>query len=1052
MSESTRETAKQLLDRIHELSGERDVVDELVDLLKQLAAASPAERSKPATSEIAPNQPVGDCKYWAFISYSHQDVGWGNWLHKSLEKYRVPSRLVGRETSSGTVPRKIYPVFRDREELAAASELTSELQGALDSSRFLIVICSVASAQSHWVNEEIKYFKKQAGSRRVLSVIVDGEPNSLESSDECFPEAIRFEVSTSGEVTSQRGEPIAADARSQGDGKFNAKLKILSGLLGVKYDELRQREKSRRRQRITTWTTAIVTLTLIASLYLWSAQQENLKQQELTRIEGLVGRLVSAEPNQLPDIVKALDANPEVAAPFLSPLLSANATTPDEKRAQLHARLAIVSRDPSLVDPLVEELLLGKVTYVIPIRRQLRPAAIELTERFHDILGNETAEPQRRFRAALALADYIPESEAASWSEQDLKFVAEQLVSSNAEFQPLLREALQPIRGKLLGDLERVFADPQATDGQRLSAANAFADYAADDIAKLSDLLTVATAPQYAVLYPLVAASPTPGTIEDLGKIAAALPPEDLGSVERIAYGQRRANAAVTLLRLGEREDVLPVFDMTDDPEALTQFIFRCRPRSVGPEPLLDCLQMVSSAPRDRYPQNTRYALLLALGEFTLEEIPVPRREPLLAQLADWYRNDPRSGVHGAAGWLLRQWGQADIAREVDQTPVPYSPDREWFTLAITVTPTAAPKPQEEPAEKAPGSEPPPSAEKRKPEEGETAKTDDTGKPEPLAEQNQPEPPVEPPSKTFYYTFIVFPAGDYTIGSIDDEPDRGKDETRHPVTLTRPFALLDREVAFEELIAFSPQYGGFMQRMDAKPADAGFGPDWYDSVGYCRWLGEQLGLSEADQAYADPAQLDKEKYPREPNPSANWAPRNWPLDLGRRGFRLPTESEWEVASRSGARTSYGYGSDVSLLERFGWFQENSGKQVHPPRKRRPSVRGLYDLHGNLFEWTHDWYGDYNAETLTETLTDPLGRKGGSDRVYRGGSWFIGAAICRMAFRSTVDPTRRSYISGFRLALSPSGVSSPAEQVQEGVAEPSDGGTEGAKAEPRPEMP
>jgi formylglycine-generating enzyme required for sulfatase activity/energy-coupling factor transporter ATP-binding protein EcfA2 len=775
------------------------------------------------------------------------------------------------------------------------------------------------------------------------------------------------------------------------------------------------------------------------------------KQQEVTRIEGLVGRLVSAEPSQVPDIVKELDANPEVAATFLSPLVSQDAKTVDEKRAQLHARLALVSRDPSLVDLLAEELLAGKVTYVAPIREQLRPAATKLTEKFGAILRDEKADVRRRFRAALAFADYVPESETASWTEQDLQLVAEQLVASNAEFQPLLRDALRPIRAQLLGDLERIFADPQATDSQRLSAANAFADYAASDIAKLSELLTVATPEQYAVLYPIVAASPAPAALEELAKFAATVPPTELGSVARVPFGQRRANAAVTLLRLGEREKVLPVFEMTDDPEALTQFIFRCRPREVGVEALLDCLRIVTDGPIDRHPRNARYALLLALGEFTLEEIPESRRERLLAQLADWHRNDPSSGVHGAAGWLLRQWGQADIARQVDQTPVPYSPDREWFTLAITVTPTAPPKPQEKPTEEKsaqenPGSAPPPSAETPKPEEGETAKTDETGKPEPPTEQNQPEPPVELPSKTFYYTFIVFPAGDYTIGSVEDEPDRAKGETRHPVKLSRPFALSDRGVTFEELLAFSPKYADYVQQFDAKPADAAFGSDWYDSVGYCRWLGQQLGLSEADQAYAAPATLDKERYPREPNPLANWAPRNWPLELERRGFRLPTETEWEVASRAGARTTYGYGSEVSLLGRFGWFAENSGKHVHPPRELRPSVRGLFDLHGNLFELTHDWKGDYGAEALT----DPVGAKDGDYRVGRGGGWDSAAAHCRAARRFTISPSARSGYRGFRLALSLSGVSPEAETGQ--GAEPSGGGTEGASAEQRPEMP
>ena len=272
------------------------------------------------------------------------------------------------------------------------------------------------------------------------------------------------------------------------------------------------------------------------------------REREATRIEGLVGRLVSAEPNQLPDIVKELDANPEVAATYLSPLLAANAATVDEKRAQLHARLALVSRDRALVEPLLEELLTNKVVYVGPIRQQLRPYAGELTEKLRAILRDGKAEANRRFRAAVALVDYVPESEAASWTEQDLKFVAEQLVSSNAEFQPLLRDALRPIRARLLGDLERIFADAKATDAQQFSAANAFADYAAGDIPKLSQLLAVATPEQFAVLYPIVAASPAPATIEDLARIAATPPSVELGSVRahtlRAAPCERRSHLA----------------------------------------------------------------------------------------------------------------------------------------------------------------------------------------------------------------------------------------------------------------------------------------------------------------------------------------------------------------------------------------------------------------------------------------------------------------------------------------------------------------------------
>jgi formylglycine-generating enzyme required for sulfatase activity len=399
----------------------------------------------------------------------------------------------------------------------------------------------------------------------------------------------------------------------------------------------------------------------------------------------------------------------------------------------------------------------------------------------------------------------------------------------------------------------------------------------------------------------------------------------------------------------------------------------------------------------------------------------MPRRPSLSnEQLAGWYRHDASSGVHGAAGWLLRQWGQAEVARQVDHTVVPYTPDREWFTLAITVTPTAPSQPKTESGQEKAGSqsEPRRPTESRPPKPEASAKPAATSKSLAPAEKAKLEPPVEPlPARTFYYTFIVFPLGAYDIGSGNDEPDRAKNETRHRVTLTRPFALLDREITVEELIAFSPLYAQFMQQFDAKPADAGFGAHWYDAVLFCRWLGQQSGLPERDQSYAAPETLDTAKYPRELHPEAKWAPRNWPLELGRRGFRLPTESEWEVAARAGGRTAYGFGSDMSLLGRFEWFAENSGKHGHPPRELRPSIRGLFDLHGNRIEWCHDWFEAYVAGAIT----DPLGAKEGSDRAHRGGGFFHTAASLRSAFRPSTVPTVRTNGYGFRVALSPSEV-------------------------------
>ena len=94
-----------------------------------------------------------DFKYWAFISYSHADEEWAKWLHKSIETYRVPRKIVGRATPQGEVPKRLFPVFRDREELPGASDLGGKLQDALKTSRALIVVCSPKSAVSKWVHE-----------------------------------------------------------------------------------------------------------------------------------------------------------------------------------------------------------------------------------------------------------------------------------------------------------------------------------------------------------------------------------------------------------------------------------------------------------------------------------------------------------------------------------------------------------------------------------------------------------------------------------------------------------------------------------------------------------------------------------------------------------------------------------------------------------------------------------------------------------------------------------------------------------------------------------
>ena len=135
-------------------------------------------------------------RYRGFISYSHQDKAWADWLHKALETYRIPRRLVGQETAAGVVPKRLTPIFRDRDELASADDLGRKVNEALEGSANLIVICSPRSASSRWVNEEVLAYKRLGRGERIFCLIVSGEPNASDlpgrESEECFAPALRY--------------------------------------------------------------------------------------------------------------------------------------------------------------------------------------------------------------------------------------------------------------------------------------------------------------------------------------------------------------------------------------------------------------------------------------------------------------------------------------------------------------------------------------------------------------------------------------------------------------------------------------------------------------------------------------------------------------------------------------------------------------------------------------------------------------------------------------------------------------------------------------------
>lgn len=208
-------------------------------------------------------------RYRAFLSYSHRDTAWGKWLHGGLESYRIDNDLIGRSTSAGPVPKSLRPIFRDREDFSAGHSLQDQTIAALEASQFLVVLCSPNAARSQYVNEEIRRYKAFGRADYVIPVIIDGEPG--DAARECFPPALKFKVGPDGALTTDREEPIAADARPQGDGKDIAKLKVVAGLLGIGLDEIVRREERARRRRLRNWVGALGMLTLtFAGLAVWA--------------------------------------------------------------------------------------------------------------------------------------------------------------------------------------------------------------------------------------------------------------------------------------------------------------------------------------------------------------------------------------------------------------------------------------------------------------------------------------------------------------------------------------------------------------------------------------------------------------------------------------------------------------------------------------------------------------------------------------------------------------------------------------------------------------
>ncbi|MGQ4809396.1 Hercynine oxygenase [Candidatus Entotheonellaceae bacterium PAL068K] len=225
-----------------------------------------------------------------------------------------------------------------------------------------------------------------------------------------------------------------------------------------------------------------------------------------------------------------------------------------------------------------------------------------------------------------------------------------------------------------------------------------------------------------------------------------------------------------------------------------------------------------------------------------------------------------------------------------------------------------------------------------------------------------------PASKTLVNSigmeFRLIPAGTFMMGSLNGEAD---EQPVHQVTISKPFYLGKYEVTQGQWQAVMGNNPSFFIGNPKLPVESVPQPDVQEFI-------HRLNAKEGGDRY-----------------------------------RLPTEAEWEYAARAGSTTDYSFGNDATRLSEFAWYKANSNEQTHPVGQLKPNAWGLYDIHGNVWEWVQDWYGRYTSEAVT----DPKGATKGTHRLRRGCGWNNVSQICRSANRYSVVGFRDDFL-GFRL--------------------------------------
>ncbi len=676
------------------------------------------------------------------------------------------------------------------------------------------------------------------------------------------------------------------------------------------------------------------------------------------RAAGLVESLKTASITEVPPIIEQLTAYRRWAARPLDRLLAST-----EKQSGPHLRASLASLalwpgDGKQARYLEDRLLASSPVELPVIWGILREHEPGTDKRLRQRLEDPKADPERRFRAACALANSDDAQVGQRW-DAVAPFLTDRflmtVIKNPGDYSPLV-ETLRPIRQRLVPPLAFIFRDNGRSESERNFATTLLADYASDDPDVLANLLMDADPKAYATLFPVAerqGLKTIPVFQAEIEKKANPGANEPNPEMVKDRLAERQARAAVSLVRMGKADQVWPLLKHSADPRLRSFIVNWLNP--LGTDPKLIATELGRIDPRIKptpadgqqamdavlfHPETSiRRALILALGTYGTEGLSPAEREPLIVKLLDLYRNDPDAGIHGASEWSLRQWNQQEKIKAADAELMTLKDrgDRRWFVNG----------------------------------QGQTFAVIDG--------------PVE-----------------FLMGSPPTEPDHLSSETLHRRRINRRFALATKEVTVEQYRRFRKLES---DKYSPDPDGPMNGPSWYDGAAYCNWLSEREGL-------------DKNQWCYEPNPEGEYAEgmKIMPDVLERSGYRLPTEAEWEYACRAGAVTSRYYGVSVELLGQYAWYNQNSRVRAWPCGQVKPNDLGLFDLLGNVYEWCQDQYGNYplaEKHLIFDDMNKSLIINENHPRLRRGGAFNDLPSVVRSALRFWDAPSSRFSSDGFR---------------------------------------